>query len=323
MEVKMLEKKQQLESYRSDLAISQSDLSLLDYNPFAFHHKVEKIEDYFIIGSATDTLLMLGEDYLFNEMIVLQQTPPTGQLFDFIKYLVEMGGQIPIDKHIAQDAFILVNSKKYKLEWFLEELEKKYLDYFIEVLQAKEKPTITYEQFIKSKTIAQTVLEDKYASKYFNNSNYLYQHPLFSKVNGVRIKGLLDIIEKDDDKKTVRAVDFKTTSKSAYKFISSYLSYRYDLQGSFYYELLKANFKDYEVLETKFIVAETEYVTNPPIVYQMPMSEIDGAKNGRTINGRYYKGWLDLLNEFTIRNKTDNWKYPLEYEKNGCCEIFV
>lgn len=317
MDEKMSLKRQQLEKYKSSGALSQSDLTLLDQSPFAFKNRVRKDESYFVMGTMVDTMLTLGEEYLFIDTIVLQQIPPTGQMLDFIKNLVALGAQIPIDKHLAQDAYIMVNTKKYKIDYFLEELEKKHLDYFIELLQSKDKTVVSYEQFVTAKTIVQNVLEDKYTSSYFNNDNYYYQYPLYSRYEDVYIKGLLDIIEIDEKNKTARVVDLKTTSKSVYNFEYPYLAYRYDLQGSYYYNLLKDNFKDYEILPTRFIVVETEYMTNPPIIYEMSYDEINAAKVGRKINNKYYKGWSELIEEYKIRNKTDNWKYPVGYDKKG------
>lgn len=80
-------------------------------------------------------------------------------------------------------------------------------------------------------------------------------------INGeeVKCKAKLDDLVINHEAKTISINDLKTSSKSAYSFMDSFIKWRYDVQFAMYVRAVKANFPQYEGYKFAYrnIVVET------------------------------------------------------------------
>lgn len=121
------------------------------------------------------------------------------------------------------------------------------------------------------------------------------------------MKALLDGIKIDHKEKTIEPFDLKTTGKSVYEFKDSFLKYGYYTQAALYdegiqhpespvFEYLEGG---YFVKDFKFIVTETKVSSyNPALIFKTSKKDREVGMNGGYIQGKYYKGINQLLEDY-------------------------
>ena len=114
---------------------------------------------------------------------------------------------------------------------------------------------------------------------------------------------MLDFVVIDDENKVIYPYDLKTGSGKAEEFFENgYLGWNYYIQSSLYLLLLKEElknhpiYKDYEVKEFRFMYISRMHFTHTVMTVTQAMHE--NALKGFEINGEYYKGTNELLNEY-------------------------
>jgi len=132
------------------------------------------------------------------------------------------------------------------------------------------------------------IAANPYTTRYFSRpsvgTEVLHQVDIYYTYRGHSFKALLDGILVDHENKTIEPFDLKTTGKSVYEFVNSYVNYGYFRQCALYeyaiqqpespvFDLIQAG---YQIKDFTFIVVETKgYSTHPAIIYRT-------TKEGRT-----------------------------------------
>lgn len=309
------EKIQQLKDYRDNPAISQSALIALHKSPRSFTYTMQRTTSFFTLGSIVDTLATLGKEAYDEQYVVATTEKLTGQLGAFVEALVEYDlNKVFTIKSREEYAYDMSGSKS-PINKMIERYAKEGGEEYYKALMASVgKERVEPSQEAQANMIVNTLKTDKFTSVYFNNSNYEYQVPLYATIDGVMCKGLVDILEINEENKTVRVVDLKTTGKSVNNFIQSMLTYRYDIQGAYYTELLELQerFKDYTILPPRFIVIETD-LWNPPLIFELSKLAMHLAKWG----GEKLVGYRQILSAYKMHVTTEQWDYPVEYNTEG------
>jgi hypothetical protein len=145
-------------------------------------------------------------------------------------------------------------------------------------------------------------------------------------LKGLPVKGMLDKVLIDHEKKVIYPYDLKTGTP--FDFLQNFWIYKYYLQGGMYTAAIyyiKENhpeFKDYEVDPFRFIYISRAR-PNLPLVYEMPKKFIEyGLTGWTTIGGRKYKGILELVEDYKWYVENDEYDLTKEIVENkGLIEI--
>jgi len=73
----------------------------------------------------------------------------------------------------------------------------------------------------------------------------------------------------------------------------------------------------YKILDFIFIVTETKTSsTNPALIYKTTQHERNCGMEGGYVDGRYYKGIYQLLDDYLWHEENDEWTYTREIYLN-------
>jgi len=301
-----------LDEYVKTPVMNQSLLKLLLISPKAFKFGSSQEESSSLIrGSALDILVTQGEEAFKNAFYVAKITAPTGKYKLFVdKLFVLSGGEV--DERFYEEAYHHADWKREGLQKVIDTFKDKYFEYYKERVKNIGKIGLSDEDWSNTYDMANTILTDPFCSQYFKNADF--QVPIYGKLLDIDCKALLDIVIETED--TVQPIDIKTTGFNVFDFERSYRKFRYDIQASFYTEILKTKYPDKKILPFKFLVVETA-LYNPPLVYEVSEEELQFGRLGGVSNGIKYRGWEDLLKEYSQRMVTQDWEYPLNYAEHG------
>lgn len=273
-------------------AISQSGLKLLLKGVNAYLKKSNNEKElyysekgHFIIGSAVDTILSLGMQEFQNQYYIsLSDKKPGDKTLSLMHYIFDNETARMSSQHINQLTLKLVDNDDIIRACVANEFQNRYKDeakikavyknedYFNELCLSNGKQIITtddYEQISRIVDSFQTsqwgnLFDDTFIDD--SNTDIYFQLPIYSLLNGVKVRGLLDVVIVDHDKKTILNIDLKTMAYPVNTFHWSAKKFRYDFQISFYHELLRhwitvnPTLKDYTILNPEFLVESTTAV---------------------------------------------------------------
>nr|DAE86517.1 MAG TPA: Exodeoxyribonuclease 8 [Caudoviricetes sp.] len=326
------------ENYYDSPRLSQSKLKTLLYGPKAFLETEEpelffEEKKYFVIGSAVDTYLTSVID--FNEKYYISHlTEKPSDVVKSILYEVYSNAKNKIAEDdtyknlefLQQEIMDSCESHGYYKNLKPETRINKILDsieYWKEIISSENKTIITQEEAEIVSNIVRKVHENQYTSRYFRDSDenitILKQLPIEFEISEVECKALLDIVYINNIDKTITPIDLKTIGDSVRNFPEALRKRRYDIQQSFYVEALyqwKENneFKDYKILDFKFIVVSTTE-DEEPVIFTCDKSLEFMGKYGRdylylrgeqasnsadTVYNRLnrVKGYMDLIDDY-------------------------
>lgn len=190
--------------------------------------------------------------------------------------------------------------------------------YWDELMEANGKQILTDEEkeviFGNENTgrigVAPSLLTHRNTSYLFVDGegiDIVFQFPVYLSVDGVSCKLLIDAIIIDHNRKIIKPLDIKSLREGVLMFNEVAKKWRYDIQGSFYYD----NLKKIEVLERLSIrirkditeyrvsnfafVAESTTMPGTPMVFPMSDSMLQVGRFG---NGTYLKGYNHALMEY-------------------------
>ena len=181
-------------------------------------------------------------------------------------------------------------------------------EYFKDRLECRGKILIKPEMWAIANAAAITLQSHRFTGKYFNHKTagiqILYQYKFDTKVNGRRVKGMLDCLIINHNAKVIIPVDLKTGEEAAQHFPQLLLGYRYYIQGALYREALKS-IVDLDFDLTGYVVNPFEFVylskmnINKPLIFVMPEELHDAALNGFVDRyGNDHRGVWELIEDY-------------------------
>jgi hypothetical protein len=180
------------------------------------------------------------------------------------------------------------------------------------------KALISTDEMKEVNYVVDEIQESKFISHYFNNNSNLYQVDIRWELGNLLCKSLLDILEIDYDKQTLRVIDLKTTGQSLNHFVRNLLKFGYLTQVAFYTlaveywkDNIETQFKEFKVLPPQFIVCETtDKFNNSPRIFSVTESDLQQAIHGGVIRGRWHKGVYELAELYNWHRENNEWSYP-------------
>ncbi len=335
----------QEKDYRELDFISQSDLKLLDKDIRKFYK--ERIlgqgeqdlimSDHFLLGSLVD-YMVLTPGLLKQTFYISADVTATPMVREIItiawaKYcevssidLIDTGHVTTIQE-ISGQLLETAREKEFgasnwKDQTIIDKLCEKGGDFFndLVITYTTGKILVPADKFMLATKIKSQLLSDPFIKNSFvaknSDEEIKNQVILTANLEGIDLKGMLDLTKFDHKSKTIYPKDIKT-AKSIKDFWKSYRDYRYDIQGSFYTMLLKENYPDYQIAPFEFIVGSTatdEY----PEVFIMSEEDLYGAEwGGATKSGGYLNGWRTILEDYKWHQNENRWEHKKNYYQNG------
>ncbi len=201
------------------------------------------------------------------------------------------------------------STPKYKgksVEQALKDFDENGKDYFNKKLENLNKTIIDLAVVEKAKQLAEQLMTDFITEDFFGGE-ILPKFPISWKYttkagNVIECKSELDILDVDHEAKVVYTRDLKTSYDNE-DFAYSYIKYGYYIQNAFYYLAVRwyldnNNMAEYHIVPgMEFIVADTSKNNRRPLVYKTDETDIQKGLNGFSLNGHYYKGVNELMEE--------------------------
>lgn len=247
------------------------------------------------------------------------------------------GGLTPFSEdHLYQEAY---DKSGYKMSldrvikklWDTEDIAKYYsstrnLDENLTIISKDE-----YDIVVKCREL---ILANPFISSYFGKSTGVvelyHQVPVYFRYKDEDCKALLDGVRVDHINRTIEPFDLKT-SKSVYGFPSAMLEYGYYRQCAFYELALHSENSPvkqyidagYEIKDFVFIVVENKISSShPAIIYRTNKYDRKCGFEGGYVNGRYYKGIDQLIDDYKFHRDTDYWDLSRElFEQQGVLNL--
>jgi len=298
--------------------ISQSSLKNLLVHPNFYRFKKENnTKEYstaFSIGGAVDSMIISEEE--FNKKYnVVDITYPSGKGLIMLNHMLTNLNGIYEEELLS--AFKQADyAESTKFETIRVGFESKYKG-IIDKLQ-EGKVILSTEQYNLVLDIVNSFKTNPFTQDYFNSKKYKIIDQL--KINFVYLdKGCIAILDRvliDKKNKTIRVIDWKTSSDSLSNFTKSIKKYGYDFQGAFYSLAIKAwadenGYKSYTILPYQLIVESTKYPGAPLIFELSGINIIRGVEKIRNT--------IDIL-MWHLDN--DLWDYTEEiYKNNGIIQV--
>jgi len=308
----------EIDSYFESSALGQSSLKKLlggIDNFLANQDKGKELyyeeKDYFIIGSAVDTILT-GEEGEFDKQYHVSKLvkKPSDAEMSIIQYIFDelVENNVEVDMPLDQYGEMILASvdyhnwqKKWKTETRVNKIALVGADYFEDLKLALDKQIITTEQKTLIDSIVMSLKTNARTSKYFDREqqgrnkhvNFYFQLPIYFSHKNIDCKALMDLVVviKNDEGQViaVEPVDLKTMSGNTLTFLSKVKWHRYDIQAAWYTMAVEYWLKNISQLriadvcvirDFTFVVESTTY-PGTPLVYQLNSEMMEIGQYGR------------------------------------------
>ncbi len=290
---------------------------------------------HFIIGSGVDIMLTQGDEEFDDEFFIGTDDKPSGKTLSILHNIFDTFTEDMTQRfinrlrfsHILDNTILEVaGNHEYQKRWSNDSVLKsirKQADYFNQLCMSNGKQIITLEDYELMSRIASSfqqskwsyLFDDTHSSK---NVDIYYQLPIYSTINGIKTKALLDIVLVDHKAKLIIPFDIKTTGFPVKDFHYSAKKFRYDIQASWYIEHLRhwkelnPIISNYEISRFNFLI-ESSINPKNTCLFHCSSEFISIGKSGRkTVYGAKYNE-NNVLNVHTeIQKEVYGWEYALE-----------
>jgi len=326
-------------AYTADPAISNSDLTMFENDIQLYHQikilgqeRVEKSSQVQTIGTVLDELLTDHENF-DSKFFIMQPHQAIGRISEVVEAYhqsllddkVEDFNQL---EYLNNDEFKrlerIITNLEYQVNWKMDtkiaSIVTKGSFYFKQIsLLAKGKVTIeeSVKQFCDS--LISNAADNPYTKEIIHKLKtkaVITKPVLTGRYKNLQTKGELDFI--DINENVITPWEIKTTESHA-GFISSFESFNYDRQASYYRQLIKENYPDYYILPTKFLVFSKKKNENAEI-YEADEKSLNIAAEGIRIEktGQIIKkGWKMILEDIQWCMDNNSWIHRPSYVQNN------
>lgn len=281
--------------YREDPALSYSTLARYEREGF---DNLDTLFDQISTpsltqGSMVDSLITGGEDE-FNERFYVADFPSLGDkechIADllFEKHSKTCAGFSAIPKN---DILAAANQIGFYGNWKddtrVKALTERCSSYYNLKYLAGEKTIVSTDTYNKVLAMVNVLKESPATAKYFmpdspfDDIRRYYQLKFKATLEGVEYRCMADLIVVDYANKVIIPVDLKTSGKPEWHFEDSFRQWNYVIQSRLYWRIIRDNldkdeyFKDFELLDYRFIVVNKESLT--PLIWTFPGTELYGT----------------------------------------------
>lgn len=215
--------------------------------------------------------------------------------------------------------------------------EKHYLEYSIKMALQKnddDKIVLGDDEYEIALRAQKVISQNPYLLEYFvpSKGRAFFQVPIYFTFDGQPCKGMIDILYFDEDG-NVQILDLKTSGRGVWSFSNDFIYKRYYIQAGLYQlgiEKIKAGelvIVDHPQSDTiiqmiqsaavirnfGFIVVGTAASdSNEGILWKLRDIDHKFAFNGGYVNGTYFKGVKELVDDYKWHVEKDYWDMARE-----------
>jgi hypothetical protein len=305
--------------------VSHSSLSALKVSPQFFikykNRELDRDSRSLDLGSAIHSYILEQEKF-YDRYIICDVPVIGGMMGTFIEFMVENEEWTPTQKVLCDVELHKIcyekSGFKIPLATVVAKLKlegnKNYLNF---LRQAAGKTVLSEDEFGIVINCTESINVHKTARTLCNTNDLSGGTPELEiswtyKDFPYKIKSIIDNLILDKDKKEVRIVDLKTTAKSVYNFVRSYVSYGYYRQLGIYRLAVHSYLKelgedpsDYNIFS--YIVAVQTTGLFECVVYEPDNTDLSVAVDE----------FESLLDRLKWHSDHDHWDYPMEYYSNN------
>lgn len=330
-------------NYSSINAMNQSLLKKILISPASFLREKNKTEEsqeeHFVFGKMVDTKLLSPEEY-DSKFYIMPFSDISDALKNITRYVFDYynstNQNIPweeSDTIILHACEIYEYQSRWKPETKIKKIKSECENYYNSLILSKNKIIVSEEMHKDAIMCVESIRNDKHTGKYLisTSDNKIVKRLIVQfELEGIQFKGELDEVYIDHKLKTIQPIDFKTMGMPIYMFNGQFWKMRYDFQAATYNYGLRQHpkikellSKGYELLDFKFIVAETKSI-HSPLIYNVS-KEINriGFSGGTLSYGRKIEGVMQAIERYKFHSENDQWNYPMEYYNNNNMEISI
>lgn len=336
--------------YRKIDKLSGSAIKLFATNRSKFYREVvlkekrkDKDTDSIKIGSVIDFILsdckgdLLEFEQRFDEKFaLLSGNKGSGQMFLLADLLFEYTQRDSNDENICTTTFVDRFTEAFENLQKQDKFKGKTIEntiplfvgseaetYFKERLNNIGKTVIDEGMFNYCKKRAELVINDENIELFRDNTENLGKTIIEWEFMGFECKSELDNLRINHNKKELIITEIKSNWEIE-EFQRVYLKLRYYLSAKFY-ELavdywrrhIVPEMRDYNI-KFEFLTVDTSPNNLRPIVYTLSETDLQKAWEGFYVNGYYYKGLKELLEEIKWCQENNQWNITkLAYENNS------
>ena len=308
-------------NYNKLEALNQSFLKKLVNGPKAITAPEREDTDSLRLGSLVDDMIcdagILADKYATCTIKLPSLT--IINIIDMVLLLSDSNDLSTLDDAIIEACNNYQYQSRWRDETRIAKIKEEGIEYFQFRKNTGNKRVVGPDMWILAEEMRDALLNDRYAKFIFDEDPKLESHYQFvatGEIEGELCKGKLDKIVIDHELKVIDIYDIKTTSDGISSFKSSYLKYRYDIQGEFYKRLVEQMYPDYTVSNMVFVVCS--YAYKPLEVRQFMMTNEDhkNAYNGFKLNHKEYKGIKTLIEDYKWYKENQEFEYSRDHVNN-------
>ena len=313
-------------NYRSLLLDSSSSLKEFSLDRKKYYRRYilsESVQDKdnqaITIGKLVETILFESE--LFDSKFYLSAcaNPPTEKMLEFVQYLADgtveaMDDQGNITRSFEDISREAYEKSGYKLKYdaILNKFSGSDAEiYYNELVDVRSKNllVVSANDVENAERIVQELKSNQFTAPIVNKVDSVqwevkkqFQIENFE-IDGLPMKGMLDLVLVDHKNKVVNIFDLKTTF-AVESFVSEYYMYRRSyIQAYVYYKAClsltidkKHDWYGYIVEPPKFIVCDSiNYYS--PLIYTLSTDDLNDAYTGFEYKGKQYPGIFEIIDE--------------------------
>jgi len=308
-------------NYNKLEALNQSFLKKLVNGPKAITAPEREDTDSLRLGSLVDDMICDAEIVADKYATCTIKLPSLTiiNIIDMVLLLSDSNDLSTLDDAIIEACNNYQYQSRWRDETRIAKIKEEGIEYFQFRKNTGNKRVVGPDMWILAEEMRDALLNDRYAKFIFDEDPKLESHYQFvatGEIEGELCKGKLDKIVIDHELKVIDIYDIKTTSDGISSFKSSYLKYRYDIQGEFYKRLVEQMYPDYTVSNMVFVVCS--YAYKPLEVRQFMMTNEDhkNAYNGFKLNHKEYKGIKTLIEDYKWYKENQEFEYSREHVNN-------
>ncbi len=251
-------------NYNKLEALNQSFLKKLVNGPKAITAPEREDTDSLRLGSLVDDMICDAEIVADKYATCTIKLPSLTiiNIIDMVLLLSDSNDLSTLDDAIIEACNNYQYQSRWRDETRIAKIKEEGLEYFQFRKNTGNKRVVGPDMWILAEEMRDALLNDRYAKFIFDEDPKLESHYQFvatGEIEGELCKGKLDKIVIDHELKVIDIYDIKTTSDGISSFKSSYLKYRYDIQGEFYKRLVEQMYPDYTVSNMVFVVCSYAY----------------------------------------------------------------
>ena len=304
----------------------------------------EKDNQAITIGKLVETILF--EPELFDSKFYLSAcaNPPTEMMLKFVEALADgtieaMDDQGNITRSFEDISREAYEKSGYKLKY--DAILNKFSGgdaeiYYNELVDVRSKNllVVSANDVENAERIVQELKSNQFTAPIVNKVDSVqwevkkqFQIENFE-IDGLPMKGMLDLVLVDHKNKVVNIFDLKTTF-AVESFVSEYYMYRRSyIQAYVYYKAClsltidkKHDWYGYIVEPPKFIVCDSiNYYS--PLIYTLSTDDLNDAYTGFEYKGRQYPGVSSIISDLKFAMENNIWNISREnYLNNGLVPI--